>query len=213
MKIFHGDDLAQDERVADAIRYAAQRADILSGSWSGATSPDIGRALVDAGRIGRGGLGAAVFCAAGNEDGDPVGYPASDPNAIAVGASTDRRTLASYSNVGPELDIVAPSSGGLQDIFTTDVSYAGRGFNVGRADRGGADGLHTNDFGGTSSATPLAAGIGALVLSVNPKLDREALAEILRMTADKIGTGYDAEGHSPRFGYGRVNAARAVAAA
>lgn len=50
-------------------------------------------------------------------------------------------------------------------------------------------------------------------LSVNPKLDREAVREILRKTAEKIGTGYNAKGHSPRFGYGRVNTARAVAAA
>jgi subtilisin family serine protease len=142
-----------------------------------------------------------------------VGYPAADPNTIAVGASTDRATLAGYSNVGPELDVVAPSSGGVQEISTNDVSYPGRGFNVGRPERGGADGLHTNDFGGTSSATPLAAGIGALVLSVNPKLDREAVRDILRSTADKIGSGYNARGHSRRFGYGRVNAARAVEAA
>jgi hypothetical protein len=59
----------------------------------------------------------------------------------------------------------------------------------------------------------LAAGIGALVLSVKARLDREALREILRKTADKIGRGYDANGHSRRFGYGRVNAARAVVAA
>jgi hypothetical protein len=45
VKIFHGDDLAQDERVADAIRYSAQRADILSCSWSGAMSPDLELAI------------------------------------------------------------------------------------------------------------------------------------------------------------------------
>ncbi len=213
VKIFHGDDLAQDERVADAIRYAARHADILSCSWSGGTSPDIELALVDAGRTGRRGLGAAVFCAAGNAYGNPVAYPAADRNAIAVGASTDGGTLASYSNVGPEIDFVAPSSGGSQGIFTTDASYPGRGFNIGRTDSGGSDGLHTNDFGGTSSATPLAAGIGALVLSVNPKLDREEVRGILRETADKIGGGYDSRGHSRKFGYGRVNAARAVTAA
>ena len=93
------------------------------------------------------------------------------------------------------------------------MRIAGRGFNIGRADEGGKDGLYTNDFGGTSSATPLAAGVAALVLSVNPKLSRDEVRGILRATADKIGTGYDAKGFSPRFGYGRVNAARAVAEA
>ena len=64
--------------------------------------------------------------------------------------------------------------------------------------------------GGTSSATPLAAGVGALVLSANPKLSSDDVRDILRGTADKIGAGYDAKGFSREFGYGRVNAAKAV---
>lgn len=212
VKIFHADELAPDERVADAIRYAAGRADVLSCSWSGGTSPDVELALEDAQPLGRGGRGAAIFCATGNEA-SGVGFPASHPATIGVGASTDRATLAGYSNTGPGVDLVAPSSGGVLDIFTTDVSLAGRGFNVGRADQGGADGRHTNSFGGTSSATPLAAGVGALVLSANAGLTREEVRQILRATADKIGSGYGPNGHSRRFGHGRVNAARAVDAA
>lgn len=212
VKVFHADDLASDARVANAIRYAALHADILSCSWSGGQSPDIELAIEDAGAMGRGGKGAAVFCAAGNDYGAPVAFPASHADAVAVGASTDRATLADYSNVGPELWLVAPSSGGVRGIFTTDVSIQGRGFNVGDAGAGGSDGLHTNDFGGTSSATPLAAGVAALVLSHKPDLDRAALKDILAKTADHIGAGYDANGHSPRFGHGRVNAARALSA-
>jgi subtilisin family serine protease len=211
VKIFHADAFASDARVADAIRYAAGHADLLSCSWSGGRSPDVELAIEDAG-LARDGRGAAVFCAAGNEFGSPVGFPASHPEAIAIGASTDRGTLARYSNVGPELWVVAPSSGGVSGIFTTDVSFRGRGFNPGGVDLGGKDGLHTNDFGGTSSATPLVAGVGALVLSVHRTLDRAALRQVLAETADKIGRGYDARGHSPRYGYGRVNAANAVSA-
>jgi subtilisin family serine protease len=213
VKVFHADELAQDERVADAIRYAATNADIVSCSWSCGRSPDVELAIEDAGGLGRGGLGAAVFCATGNDEHDPVSYPAADPKAIAVGASTDQGRLAWYSNVGPEVDFVAPSSGGKEGIFTTDVSYAGRGFNVGDANRGGTDGLYTNEFGGTSSATPLAAGIGALVLAVNPSLTRDALRSVLGETADRIGRGYDRTGHSDEFGFGRLNAERAVEAA
>jgi len=44
----HADDLAPDERVADAIRYVASRAHVLSCFWSGPTSPDIQLALADA---------------------------------------------------------------------------------------------------------------------------------------------------------------------
>lgn len=214
VKVFHADEFAADERVADAMRYAATKADILSCSWSGSTSADIQMALEDVKRTGRKGRGATVFCATGNESrpGRPaaVGFPARDPNAIGVGASTDQAMLASYSNIGPEVDFVAPSSGGIAEVFTTDVSIPGRGFNVGRRDRGGKDGLCTNEFGGTSSATPLAAGVGALMLSVNPKLSSDDVRDILRTTADKIGGSYDARGFSNEFGYGRVNAAKAV---
>jgi subtilisin family serine protease len=210
VKLFHADNLASDARVADAIRYAAAHADVLSCSWSGGYSPDVELALQDAG-AGRQGKGAAVFCAAGNENGRPVRFPASSPHAVAVGASTDQGKLAAYSNVGPELWLVAPSSGGVRGIFTTDVSYPGRGYNIGVAAAGGADGLHTNSFGGTSSATPLAAGVAALVLSVKPALTREQVKGVLRDTADRIGPDHDpVTGHSPKFGYGRVNAREAV---
>jgi subtilisin family serine protease len=209
VKIFHADDLASDERVADAIRYAATRADVLSCSWAGGTSPDVQLALADVG-LARGGRGVPVFCASGNESAASVGFPASDSNAIAVGASTDQGRHADYSNRGRKLDFVAPSDGGKVGIFTTDVSYANRGYNVGEEEEGGASGLYTDSFGGTSSATPLAAGIAALVLSVNPRLDREEVRQILRRTADKIGRGYDRKGHSRSYGYGRLNAARAV---
>ncbi|WZO95757.1 S8 family serine peptidase [Isosphaeraceae bacterium EP7] len=214
VKIFHADNFAADAQVADAIRYAALHADVLSLSWSGATSPDIELAIQDAGVLGRNGLGSAVVCAAGNDFGSPVGFPASHADAIAVGASTDQGKLASYSNIGPELWVVAPSSGGKAGIFTTDVSIAGRGFNTGSAAAGGIDGLHTNSFGGTSSATPLVAGVVALMLSVKPSLTRQQVKDILARTADRIGTDHDAAtGHSDRFGFGRVNASKAVAAA
>lgn len=214
VKIFHADDLATESRVANAIRYAARFSDVLSCSWSGPASPDIRFALEEAG-AGRGGKGCPVFCATGNDGMDRVGFPAQSPFSIAVGASTDQDDLASYSNRGPQVSMVAPSSGGTLNIFTTDVNISGRGFNIGSEAAGGADGLNTNAFGGTSSATPLAAGIAALVLAANPSLSRDEVRGILEQTAVKIGpaSSYDANGHSDRFGFGRVNAAEAVARA
>jgi len=213
VKIFHADDLATESRVANAIRYASRFADILSCSWSGPASPDIEFALQEAG-AGRGGKGCAIFCATGNAAG-PVGSPAKSTFSIAVGASTDAEKLADYSNRGPQVSVVAPSSGGAKGIFTTDVSGAGRGFNIGTAAAGGADGLNTNSFGGTSSATPLTAGVAALMLAANSALSRDEVRAILEQTADKIGpaNSYDAKGHSNDFGFGRINAAKAVAQA
>jgi len=202
VKIFRGDELACDEGVANAIRYAALHADVLSCSWRGGFGPDVRQALEDAGTLGRRGLGATVFCSAGNGQGAPVAFPANDPGTVAVGASTDLGTSAEYSNCGPELSVVAPSSGGNRRIFTTDLSQPGRGFSPGD--------LHTDQFGGTSAATAITAGVAALVLSVHPGLDRWELKELLEETAEKIGGGYNALGHSLKMGYGRVDAGRAV---
>lgn len=215
VKVFHADDLASDSRVADAIRYAAQFADVISCSWGGAKSPDIEFALRDARAIGRKGRGAVVVCASGNEERKQVDYPASDANAMAIGASTDGDDLAWYSNSGPQLCMVAPSNGGARGIFTTDVSTPGRGFNTGKVAAGGADGLFTNDFGGTSSATPLVAGLCALILSLKPEMTPDDVRAILIASAKKIGpaSAYKANGHSNKFGHGRIDAAKAVALA
>jgi hypothetical protein len=77
-----------------------------------------------------------------------------------------------------------------------------------------AEGNYTAYFGGTSAATPNAAGVAALVLSVNPDLTGQEVRDILQSTADKIGeVEYDQDGHHDQYGYGRVNAERAVSVA
>ena len=111
---------------------------------------------------------------------------------------------------GPELAFVAPSNGGSQGIWTTDVSYADRGYNLGNSSAGGIDGLYTNAFGGTSSACPLAAGIGALVLSLRPDIPAALALRILRESCDKIGPLPYVEGRNDEYGWGRLNAHRAL---
>jgi subtilisin family serine protease len=135
-----------------------------------------------------------------------VAYPARYSQAIAIGASSDRDCRSGYSQFSPELDFVAPSGGGFlnREIFTTDLTGA-NGYNP--------NGNYTGTFGGTSSATPLAAGIAGLVLSRNPNLTRKEVKQILRDTADKIGPApYDEKGRNNRYGFGRLNANKAVKA-
>ena len=77
-------------------------------------------------------------------------------------------------------------------------------------------GDYTNSFGGTSSACPGVAGVAALILSVNRDLSWGEVRDVLKDCCDRIdeaGGDYDASGHSSLYGYGRVNAARAVALA
>jgi subtilisin family serine protease len=167
---------------------------------------------------GRGGRGIPILWAAGNgsELVSTDGY-ASNPDVMAIAASTQRDTIAYYSDFGPEICICAPSSGragsGEGRVWTTDRTGS-FGYNAGGAGAAGdAAGDYTSDFGGTSAAAPLVAGIVALILSANSALTPPDVRRLLEQTADKIGGGYDERGHSDVFGYGRVNAGRAVAAA
>jgi subtilisin family serine protease len=207
VKIFAGPALIPQDRIADAIRYASRHADVLSCSWGTARHPDIESAIDFAVTKGRRGRGSVVCVATGNEYSRRIGFPSTHESAIAVGACNDRGRRSKYSNYGKGIDIVAPSSDDRRPgITTTDVHFAGKGYS---------SGAYCDDFGGTSSATPLVAGVAALVLSANRSLTSEAVYDVLTSTADKIDVkrgGYT-RGYSVKYGYGRVNADAAVAAA
>jgi len=209
IKVWGSPNLAPNNDIAAAIRYAGARAAVLSSSWTCGTSDVVRQAIQDVAASGRGGLGALVLFAAGNSNG-AVGFPARLAASIAVGASTNQAQRAGYSCHGPELALAAPSSGGTRGIWTTDVSIANRGYNLGSAAAGGADGLYTNSFGGTSSATPLAAGVAALVLSARPDLSAALARRALEESCDQIGPQPYVNGRNDDFGHGRVNAQRAV---
>ena len=209
VKVWGSPNLAPLADVAAAIRYAAARAAVLSSSWTCSTSDTVRQAIQDVTAGARGGLGVLALFAAGNSNG-AVGFPARLDASIAVGASTNQAQRASYSCHGPELDLAAPSSGGTRGIWTTDVSTANRGYNLGSAAAGGADGLYTNAFGGTSSATPLAAGVAALILSVRPDLSAALARRALEESCDHIGPTAYVNGRNDDFGHGRVNAQAAV---
>ena len=196
------------ETWAETFDWAAQHGDIISCSWSITANNTLSDAIRDAVNGG-----AAVFCATANDAAASISYPASLPETIAVGASTNQDVLAGYSNTGVGIDFVAPSSGGTRRIETTDIRGAG-GYNT-NAGAAGDFCLASNasGFGGTSSATPLAAGIAALMLSVDGGLTPASLRALLRGSAAKIdaaNAGYDGAGWSQRYGYGRLNAAVAV---
>ncbi len=209
VKILAGPDLAPNDRIADAIRYAATHADVLSCSWGVARHPDVESAISFAVTRGRRGRGCPVFVSTGNDNVSRITFPSNDPNAIAVGACNDRGRRSRYSNFGRGIAVVAPSDDSdsrRQGITTTDVHLRSRGY---------AAGAYCDDFGGTSSATPLAAGVAALMLSANPSLAWHDVADLMKGTAEKIDVarGRYVKGYSIRYGHGRVDAARAVAAA
>lgn len=210
VKIFGADDLAPNDRVADAIRYAGLYAQVISCSWGAPYSADLDAALNDVNQTGRQGKGSIVFFATGNEYRSSLGFPASHAKVFAVGASNDQGQRCKYSNYGQGIAFVAPSSdpdNRRQGITTTDVSQRNRGFKLGSA--------YTDGFGGTSSATPLAAGIAALVVSLKPALRWDEVGDILKQTAAKIDLsgGKYRSGYSLQYGYGRLDAFAALQAA
>lgn len=129
--------------------------------------------------------GGLVVVAAGN-----YGTLDSTPNnssVISVSATTSSDSLASWSSYGPYVDVAAPGEG----IWTT------------------TNGGGYASVSGTSFSSPVTAAVLALMKSANPALSNVTLEALLESTARDLNTpGYD-----QYYGYGRVDAAAAVAAA
>lgn len=142
------------------------------------------RTVLAAARMARN-SGALVFISTGNA-GKEYRSRATD-DAVFVGAVADPDELASFSNTGSFVDLVAPGQG----IYTTklDSSY-GR-------------------VSGTSFSSPITAGVAALVWSVNPEFRPATIQNLLMDTAVDLGKS----GRDKEYGAGRVDAAAAVAAA
>lgn len=185
--------------IANAIRWAYARADVLSCSWSmDNSSSDVTSAIHDAVTLGRSGKGCVVVFSSGNEGNISVAYPAYLSDVIAVGAVQQDGTIWDYSQRGFGLDLVAPSG---------DCDYNG---DVTTLDLSGTLGEtstnYMHNFGGTSAACPQVAGVAALMLSVNPELTASEVKNKLTSTATYLGS-------TSTYGSGLVNAWSAVMSA
>ncbi len=128
--------------------------------------------------------GGVVTVAAGNEG---AFEPSPDnPYVLTVSGTDANDLLYAWSNTGNNVDLAAPGS-----VYTT---VNGGGYSA---------------ASGTSVAAPIVAAIAALVLSANPALTGDDVQTLLKQSSDDLGPA----GWDTGFGWGRVNAARAVAMA
>jgi subtilisin family serine protease len=129
--------------------------------------------------------GGVVSISAGNNavfDTNP-----DNPYVLTVSATDSTDALTTWSNTGNLIDLAAP------------------GLAIPTTNRGGGYG----SWSGTSFSAPVVAGVAALVIAANPSLSGAQVQEVLKQSADDLGsTGWD-----PSYGWGRVNAARAVSLA
>ena len=177
----------------------------------------------DYGQVEYQAVGAPTWTTANVQGGAvaPLSYPAADPETVAVGANDVTARRSHYSQWGSALDFVAPSDGtwyGL-GIETTDLSGPGAppppqgpGYDAGKYCKADT----STKFGGTSSATPLAAGIGALLRTHHAGLSPSQVRNLLRASCTKINSGWytytatQQGGRCNEVGWGMVNAQTAL---
>ncbi len=203
--------------IIQAVRYAAglnnnsntvpaQIADVinlsLGSSFSSQSEQDTYNEVRQAGVL--------VVASAGNESSTLPSYPASYDNVINVSATTITNAQAGYSNSGPTVDIAAPGGSNL-----TDLNGDGIGDGV-LSTMGDDSGSGPVQFGyaalsGTSMAAPHVAGVIALMKAVHPAMVPAEFDAAL--VAGDLTDDLGAPGRDDIFGYGLINAQKAVIAA
>lgn len=199
--------------IAQAILYAARlpnasgklpdiKADVINMSLGGpGFSQTMDQAVQDA--ISE---GVTVVAAAGNESTSSPSYPASYDNVISVSAVDYNLKLSYYSNYGNSITVAAP--GGDTRADNNNDGYPDGVLSAIDDDNGNKGYKY---YQGTSMAAPHVAGVAALIQASRldkglSKLTPAQVADILTSTATDLG----ATGRDNSYGYGLINAAKAV---
>lgn len=172
-----------DASVARGVRWATDNgARIINMSLGGSRDSQTLREAIQYAAS----RGVLIIASSGNEreQGNPVNYPAAYPEVLAIGATGNNDTVTGFSNTGDYVALAAPGVG----LWTTMLDG-----NYGPPN-------------GTSFSSPYVAGTAGLVWSVRPDLSNADVACILQASADDKG----AAGKDPEYGWGRLNALRAV---
>ena len=199
VKVLSNTGSGSSSAVAQGIRWAADHgAKIINMSLGGSQKSN---AIEEAVNYAYG-KGCLIVAAAGNEylKGNPISYPAALAHVVAVAATGDQDEHARYSNTGSYVDIAAPggnassSSDPNYDHWILSTYWRGSGYSY----------VWVN---GTSQACPHVAGLAALLWSLSPALTHDQIENVIERTSVDLG----ASGKDVTFGWGRINAAAAIA--
>jgi len=167
--------------------YAADNgAHIINCSWGSPSSSSYGLNVCNYVNS----IGVLIVCAAGNDDywtPPYINYPSYYTSCFAVASSSPEDIKSSFSNYGAWVDISAPG----QDIYTT---YGPTGYTT---------------LSGTSMASPIVAGLAALLKAQNPSWQNTDIVARLQATAvdiDSLNPSYQG-----MLGAGRIDAYAALA--
>ncbi len=182
--------------VVRGIRWSVSHgARVISLSMGGEEDPRALReAIADALAAG-----VVVVAAMGNEGKQLKNFPAAYPGVIAVGATNRSDKLAGFSTRGSWVSVAAPGA----TILSTTPTYAVAMNHGPNAEIG----VGTGTLSGTSMATPLVAGLAALLLSQKPSLKPAQVKAAIERGAVALDGGMN-----PRSGHGRIDAARTLGA-
>jgi subtilisin family serine protease len=170
----------------EGIVYAADMGcHIINCSWGSAGGSSFGQNIVDYATFNKNSL---VVAAAGNNGANQDFFPAAYQNVLAVASTGLSDTKSSFSNFGSFIDVCAPGSTIYSAQF--DNAYASQS--------------------GTSMASPVAAGVAAVVKSYIPSLNALQVGEKVRVTCDNIYTISGNASYQNQLGKGRVNMLNAL---
>lgn len=166
-------------RAIEGIKWATDNgAGVINMSWSGSGSSNTLQNAINYAWS----KGVVLVAAAGNSGNNKREIPAAYPHVISVAATTSNDKLASFSTRGGWVTVAAPGASILSTVGSNDyISYSG-----------------------TSMASPVVAGLAALIKSAFPNFNNQQIVDRICSSSDKIG------GTGSNFKCGRVNAYKAL---
>ena len=186
IKVLDEDNLGTYADVAAGVDWAVSNQAHVINLSIGGSSPNFTLATAISNAVDQG----VTVVTISHNYGGPVYFPGTMSNVITVGATATDSKRASFSNFGPEVDIVAPGTNIICQT-TNSISWSAWG---------------------TSFAAPQVAGAATLLLSINPNLTPEQINTLLTASADdQIGDpAEDSLGFDDYHGWGRLNVINAL---